>query len=97
MRILKRLDRIEAAYVAQATMLRLEDGTRTILPRGAMIDVFLAFCNLIDEGDLAWAGEPIPVEWIEAFARSVPQPGEGQLTQTCREWSRRYLAGEELT
>jgi hypothetical protein len=93
----RRLERIEAAYATQATVLRLEDGTTVFLPLGAMIDVFLAFSTLLHEGELSWRGEAIPTEWIEACAHSVPEPGEGQITEACRELSRRYLNGEDLT
>lgn len=93
----RRLDKIEAAYQGRATVLHLEDGTKAILPLGAMIDVSLAFSNLIYEGELSWRGEPIPDEWIEAYAHSMPEPGEGTVTASARELSRRYLAGEDLT
>jgi hypothetical protein len=95
--IARRLDKIEAAYASRATVLRLEDGMWVFLPLGAMIDVSLAFSTLIHEGELFWRGEASPEEWIEAFARSVPEPGEGTITEACREWSRRYLNGEDLT
>jgi hypothetical protein len=95
--ILRRLERIEGTFEARAEVLRLEDGRNVILPPGAMIDVSLAFSNLIYEGELSWRDRLIPHEWIEAYARSLPQPGEGTITQAFRELCRRYLSGEDLT
>lgn len=93
----KRLAKIEAARAVTATVLRLRDGTKAFLPRGAVIDVYLGFSTLIHDGELSWRDEKIPDAWIEAYSRSVPEPGEGTMTEACRELSRRYLNGEDLT
>ena len=93
----RRLDKIEAAHMETATVLRLEDGTRAILPRAAMLWAWLGFMNLAHGEGLSWDGKPIPMKWVRVFARSVPQASEGMLTGSCRELSRRYLNGEDLT
>ncbi len=101
----RRLDKIEAAYQGRATVLHLEDGTKAILPLGAFIDVVFAFMNVMHseydgdtfDGTLSWRGKPLRHEWIEAYAHSVPEPGEATVTASARELSRRYLAGEDLT
>ena len=96
MSILRRLERIEGTFESRAEVLCLEDGGKAILPLGAVIDVVLGFSNLMYAGELSWRGKAIPHEWIEAYAHSVPDPGEGTVTASARELSRRYLAGENL-
>lgn len=96
MSILKRLGRIEGSFQTRALVLRLGDGRKKYLPVLAMIDTFLGFSTLMHEGSLSWRDKPIPQEWIEAFAASVPEPNEGMLVESCRVLSRRYLNGEDL-
>jgi hypothetical protein len=82
--IARRLDKIEASFESQATVLCLADDTRAILPIAAVFDVMLGFSNLWHAGELSWQGEAIPEEWIRAFANSLPEPGEGTVTEACR-------------
>lgn len=93
---MKRLEWIEGTFEARAEVLRLEDGRKAILPLGAVIDVVFGFSNLMYHGEQSWRGKPIPHAWIEAYAQSMPEPGEGTVTAMARELSRRYLAGEDL-
>lgn len=93
----RRLDKIEAAHMEQSTVLQLEDGTRAILPQAASLWAWLGFTNLAHGEGLTWDGNPIPEAWVHAFARSVPRANEGALTASCREMSRQYLNGEDLT
>lgn len=93
----RRLGKIESAYTEQSTVLHLEDGTKAILPEAAYLWVWLGFTNLAHGEGLNWRGKPIPEAWIHAFARSVPQANEGVLIASCRELSRQYLAGEDMT
>lgn len=95
--VLKRLEKIEGSFQTHALVLRLKDGRKKYLPVLAMIDTFLGFSTLVHEGSLSWRDKPIPQEWIESFAASVPEPGEGMLVESCRELSRRYLNGEDLS
>lgn len=96
MSIERRLAKIEGSFQSHALVLRLEDGRKKYLPVLAMIDTFLGFSTLMHEGSLSWRDRPIPQEWIESFAASVPEPNEGMLVESCRVLSRRYLNGEDL-
>lgn len=105
MSILKRLERVEGAFADRATVLRLAGGRKAFLPFGAVIDVVFGFMNVMHsdydsdtfDGTLSWRGKPVPLEWVEAFANSIPEPDEGTATESARELSRRYLAGEDLS
>ncbi len=94
--VLKRLEKIEGSFQSHALVLRLPGGQKKYLPVLAMIDTFLGFSTLMHEGSLSWRDKPIPQEWIESFAASVPEPNEGMLVESCRVLSRRYLNGEAL-
>jgi hypothetical protein len=95
--IARRLDKIESSFDARATVLRLEDGTRAVLPIAAAIEGSLAFSRLIYQGELAWRGEAIPEEWIVAFANSRPEPDEGTITKACREPSLSQWGGTDMS
>jgi hypothetical protein len=96
--IRRRLDAIQAAFKVRSTVLVQADSTQVVLPRAAALHAFLAFNGLRGDDDGVREAESVPPKkWIRAFAHSVPTPGEGQFTVTVREWSRRYLAGEDVT
>jgi hypothetical protein len=95
--LLKRLERIEAACQDSALVLRLDDGTKAVLPQAADLEVFHGFMMLVNEGTFCTPeGEPIPMEWVQAIARSIPELDERTYMTGTRELCRRYLAGEEL-
>ncbi len=94
--LVRRLDRIAAGFRARTTVLVQEDGTQAFLPRAAALDLFLAFGRINhDDAFVLRDGTPPPSEWIQAFARSVPTSGEGQLTETVRIWCQELLTGKE--
>ncbi len=63
----RRLDKVEVVRMETATVLRLEDGTRAILPQAAMLWAYLGFTNLAHEEGLTWDGRPIPLAWVHAL------------------------------
>lgn len=93
----KRLAKIEGAFESHALVLRRDDGGKAILPYLADLDLFFAFMSLMHRGDFSHRGKPIPPAWLHAFAHSIPTAGEGLCMASCRELSRRYLNGEDLS